>query len=220
MPAVSLDIFPEMDRGVRDALPKNVAGSGLRALLREKTSAAHARLDSALQAVELRSAPQYCRFLEAHAEVLLPLETALVHSGVRRLFADWDQRTRSRALVADIARLGGALRPFDLLERFDDAGVLGAMYVLEGSRLGAAVMRDIVAQSPDQAVRDATAYLSHGAQQRLWPSFLVMLEHHGARLDDATGAVDAAHQTFALFEAALSRIALPAATATAASDRP
>ena len=220
MPALAVDVSSEIDRPVRDSALQSTAGPRLRELLKEKTAAAHARLDATLHSVDLRNASQYRRFLEAHAEALLPLEATLVNSGVRRLFPDWDQRARSRALVEDIVQLGGAVRSCELLKPFNDAGVLGAMYVLEGSRLGAAIQLGIVAQSADPVVRNATEYLGHGAQQRLWPSFLAMLGRHGASLDDVTGVVSAARQAFALFEAALSRLVVPAAATIAASDRP
>jgi heme oxygenase len=219
MPVLSI-VSPGIDRLVRGSEPNVVAKGGLRALLREKTAAAHACLDLSIQTVELRSAPQYCHFLEAHAEALLPLEATLVQSGVRRLFPDWDERVRSQALLEDIARLGGVVRPFEELEPLDDAGMLGAMYVLEGSRLGAAVLLDIVLQSPDPIVRNATGYLSHGAQKRLWPSFLAILERCGTTLNDVNATVDAARHAFAIFEAAFSPVAQFSAAPMAASDRP
>lgn len=219
MPALSI-VSPEIDPGVRGCAPENGAKSSLRALLRKETQAAHKRLDMAIQPIALRDAPQYRRFLEAHAEALLPLEATLVHSGVRRLFPDWDRRVRSPALAEDITRLGGTVPPFDLLRPLDTAGLLGAMYVLEGSRLGATILLDIVSQSPDPVVRDATAYLSQGAQKRLWPSFVAMLEHHAATVDDIPGAVRAARQAFAVFEVALLRAAPPVPSTTAIADRP
>jgi heme oxygenase len=120
----------------------------------------------------------------------------------------------------DVARLGGVVRPFEELEPLDDAGMLGAMYVLEGSRLGAAVLLDIVLQSPDPIVRNATGYLSHGAQKRLWLSFLAILERCGTTLDDVNATVDAARHAFAIFEAAFSPVAQFSAAPMAASDRP
>jgi heme oxygenase (biliverdin-IX-beta and delta-forming) len=217
MPAPSaVAISPEINGRTCNPRATSVgAGGGVRALLREKTAAAHARLDAALQTLELQSAPQYCRFLEAHAEALLPLEKSLAASGVRRLFPDWDQRARSRVLADDIARLGGEVRQSGLLAGpFDDAGLLGAMYVLEGSRLGAAVLLDIVSQSSDSVVRNATGFLSHGAQKRLWPSFLAVLERHGATLEDVDEAVAAARRVFALFETSFARIVVPANAAS------
>jgi heme oxygenase len=171
--------------------------------LREGTAAAHARLDGALAGIDLREQQQYCRFLEAQAQALLPLEATLAESGVRRLFPDWEQRFRSRVLVEDITLLGGDVQPFSTLDRLSDDTIVGTMYVLEGSRLGAAYLLKIVQESPDAAVRETTAYLSHGAGTRLWPNFLKTLESYAAKLPDPATMVDAAQQTFALFETAM-----------------
>jgi len=84
--------------------------------------------------------------------------------------------------------------------------VLGSMYVLEGSRLGAAYLLKAVERSADPVVAGATAYLSHGAGQHLWPSFLEMLETHAATLDDDAAALTAAREAFALFNRAAARL--------------
>jgi heme oxygenase len=68
---------------------------------------------------------------------LLPLEAALIRFGVEQLFPDWPSRSRSRALSADLTGLAIRIRLFPTLPRLDCDGLLGAMYGLEGSRLGA-----------------------------------------------------------------------------------
>jgi heme oxygenase (biliverdin-IX-beta and delta-forming) len=193
------------DRPVGSRKPHGACEASLRALLREGTAAAHARLDGALAGIDLREQQQYCRFLEAQAQALLPLEATLADSGVRRLFPDWEQRFRSRVLVEDITLLGGDVQPFGTLDRLGDDAIVGTMYVLEGSRLGAAYLLKIVQESPDPAVRETKAYLSHGAGTRLWPNFLKTLESYAAKLPDPATMVDAAQRTFALFETAMAR---------------
>jgi heme oxygenase len=179
---------------------RTVAAGDLRHRLRSATADAHARLDAALGAFDLHSRAGYRAFLEANAAALLPLESALGVAGVQRMFPDWEQRMRSGAILADLAGVGGVARPL-MAPRLDFAGVLGTMYVLEGSRLGAKLLVKIVGQSRDPGVSNATAYLRHGTGQ-LWPSFLVMLERHAAALPDDAGAVAAALRAFALFAAA------------------
>jgi heme oxygenase (biliverdin-IX-beta and delta-forming) len=205
--------------------PPATAAEGLRSQLREGTAAAHARVDSMLAGIDLRDQRSYCRFLESQAEALLPFEATLADSGVQRLFPDWDQRFRSRALVEDIARLGGDVQPFTSLDRLDDNAILGTMYVLEGSRLGARMLLEMVLQSPDVSVREATAYLSHGAGTRLWPDFLKTLESHAAVLRDTAPVIEAARATFALFEIAMQRLTTeallaPATTMASAAGHP
>jgi heme oxygenase (biliverdin-IX-beta and delta-forming) len=186
------------------------AAEGLRSQLRESTAAAHARVDSMLAGIDLRDQRSYCRFLESQAEAVLPLEATLADSGVQRLFPDWDRRFRSRVLVEDIARLGGDVQPFTNLDRLDDNAILGTMYVLEGSRLGARMLLEMVLQSPNVSVREATAYLSHGGGTRLWPDFVKTLESHAAALSDPTPVIEAARTTFALFETAMDRLRMEA----------
>lgn len=181
--------------------------SDFRSVLRNATSGDHARLDALFGRCDLQSSAGYRSFLEAHAMALLPLEAALTRSGVERLFPDWPSRSRSRALSADMARLGIKIRAFPKLPRLDPEDILGTMYVLEGSRLGARFLLARVQKSPDSVVANATAYLSHGAGEQLWRSFLDLLEQHAAKLDDPAKAIAAARRTFSLFELAATDLA-------------
>lgn len=191
----------------RRLAPAVAATRDLRSVLRNATAGDHARLDALFGQCDLQTLPGYRSFLEAHAEAVLPLETALANSGVERLFPDWSSRSRSRALSDDLEGLGSEARRFPTLPRLDFGGVLGTMYVLEGSRLGARFLLPRVQQSPDPTVAGATAYLSHGAGSRLWPSFLDLLEQHATTLGDPAKAVAAARRTFNLFEQAAMRLA-------------
>jgi heme oxygenase (biliverdin-IX-beta and delta-forming) len=177
----------------------------LRYRLRSATSEAHARLDAALGAFDLTRRDGYRAFLEANAAALLPLEDALAAAGVADFFPDWQQRTRSGAVLGDLARVGGTARPFDTPAPLDTAGLLGTMYVLEGSRLGAKYLIKSVKQSTDPVVAQATAYLGHGAGDRFWQSFLSLLECHGETLADDAAVVDGARRAFDLFALAAAR---------------
>lgn len=183
------------------------APSDLRSELRHATSDNHARLDALFGSCDLQTLPGYLGFLEAHAQAVLPLEAALIKSGVERLFPDWSSRSRTRALSADLIGLSSKIKIFPTLPRLDFDGVLGTMYVLEGSRLGARFLLGRVRQSPDPVVAGATAYLSHGAGSRLWQSFLGLLELHAAKIDDPMKTISAARWTFDLFEKAAMRLA-------------
>lgn len=177
--------------------------SGLRERLRDATSTAHRELDAQLSAFDLTVFSGYRRFLQASAAALLPLEAALVDAGVARMFPDWPERSRSAAIAADLGRLGSAMPwavPVPALTR---SGVLGTMYVLEGSRLGAKFLLKTVADSADPRVGEATAYLSHGTGKRLWQSFLSKLADDGSCDEDE--AIEAARRAFAAFEQAADR---------------
>jgi len=184
--------------GERIAAP---AATGLRGRLKIATAEAHARLDARLGALDLQRRPDYRRFLEASAAALLPLEDALIAAGVARIFPDWPLRQRCGAIIEDVARLGGIAGPLCWIAPPGFSGVLGMMYVLEGSRLGAKVLLSHVAQSPDPIVARTTAYLSHGAGLSLWPSFRTTLEANATLADEAQ-AIDGALQAFSLFDEA------------------
>ena len=123
--------------------------TALRSILRDATAADHARLDARLGALDLCTMAGYRRFLEINAAAVLPLEQSLLAAGVRELLPDWDDRSRTGALLADLARLRGVPRRLDAPDLPDRFAMLGTLYVLEGSRLGAAYLLRTVRQCGD-----------------------------------------------------------------------
>nr|WP_321986283.1 biliverdin-producing heme oxygenase [uncultured Lichenicoccus sp.] len=180
----------------------------LRAVLRQGTQAAHQRLDARMSTLPLDERPSYGRFLHAQAAALVPLEIALEQAGVVYLLPDWTWRTRRAALLADIRQLEGEEPPLaDPEEQAVDwidspAAMLGATYVLEGSRLGGALLRKQVMAAEDPVIRLASRFLNHGNGENLWLSFNDTLKE--AKLDEAerTEMVNSAIRSFALFETA------------------
>ena len=155
----------------------------------------------------------YRTFLAAHAGAVLPLEDVLNRAGAAAVLPDWPARRRSAALLDDLHRLGqppGRPRP---VAAGGLGWVLGALYVLEGSRLGGQVLRRRVLAGPDAACRAATAYLSHGAGRHPWPDFLRLMEASPHAVADPAQAVAGALDAFSLFEhAAQPRIQPEAST--------
>jgi heme oxygenase len=174
----------------------------LRSILRDATSAGHARLDARLGALDLCTAAGYRKFLEINAAALLPLEQSLLRAGVRDVLPDWDHRARSSSILRDLARLGGTPRLLDVPELTDRFAVLGTLYVLEGSRLGAAYLLRKVRQCGDPLVSGNTAFLGHGAGRPLWPGFLAVLERHAGELADDDDIAGPARRAFSVFERA------------------
>jgi len=176
---------------------------GIRTRLRQATAETHAQLDEQFGKFDLRRRSDYRGFLEASAAALLPLEDAVVQAGVEHIFPDWAVRSRRQAVLEDIARIGGVVHPLAAPAKLNFGQVLGTMYVLEGSRLGAQILLKRVSQSTDPMVRATTGYLGHGTGQHLWRSFLVMLERHGATLKRTLSSekdvINGAHQAFAMF---------------------
>lgn len=181
--------------------------SGLRERLRDATSAAHRELDAQLSSFDLTVFSGYRRFLQANAGALLPLEAALVEAGVAEIFPDWPERARSHAIATDLARLGRDAQATVSVPPMTPGGVLGTMYVLEGSRLGAKFLLKTIADSADPRIGEATAYLGHGAGKRLWQSFLSRLQSEEACEEpcDEDEMIEAARAAFAAFERAADR---------------
>ena len=169
----------------------------MRAWLREATRPWHARVDALGSGLDPRSRSGYGALLRAHGAVLPGLEHLLDRGPVP---PDWPARRRGPALLADLDSLGLAAPDAVALPAFDSpAARLGALYVIEGSRLGNEVLRRQVLTHWPQA---PTAFLAHGAGLGLWPSFVTWLdrpEHDGLDRDEAArGAVS----VFDLYERA------------------
>lgn len=166
----------------------------VRARLRAATASAHARVDDVFSRFDLASREDYGRFLQAQAAVLLPLERALDAGIAPRLDIDWPERRRGDALLSDLAALGlrapatGALPP---IERADAA--LGTIYVLEGSRLGGALLkRSVGAELP-------TRFMAAGRPQ-LWQRLIAALDERLPTPAQQGAAVEAAEAAFDRFE--------------------
>lgn len=108
----------------------------LHLLLREATRADHDAVDAAFGAFGVTERDRYAQFLTAHARILPAVERA---TDPGALMAGWEGRTE--ALVADLAALGLAMPPPAPIQLPPgDAARWGAIYVVEGSRLGGLMM--------------------------------------------------------------------------------
>ncbi|MDZ4367796.1 MAG: biliverdin-producing heme oxygenase [Afipia sp.] len=178
-------------------------GAAIWDTIREATRMSHSRLDVALAKLDLAIPLYYEGFLRSQAEALFPIEAALEANGIESLIPDWIQRIRTPALERDLATLNITCHPLPLPAFGSAAEMLGAVYVLEASRMGARVMLARLAEHPDSDAMNATAYLRHGFGKRFWPSFLMLLETHPAAQSDTAGVVHGAEIAFAMFESAL-----------------
>lgn len=175
-------------------------------IIREATCHSHSRLDIALAKLDLAFPVYYEGFLRSQAEALLPLEAALEAAGIETTLPDWTQRIRTPALQHDLDTLNITFHPQPAPDFASVAEMLGAVYVLEASRMSARVMLARLAEHPDSEAMNATAYLRHGFGKRFWPSFLTVLEAHPAAQTDLAGIVKGAQTAFAMFEMALTRM--------------
>lgn len=163
--------------------------------LREATRLAHDRVDSAFGGYDLTDDDDYAAFLLGHAAAFMPIEEALDRGGAAQFVADWSESRRSQLLSQDLADLGIDAPCMIGPHSFEsEAALLGALYVIEGSRLGGAMLRrSVPADKPSR-------FLSAVHSQGRWRTFVATLEeslHSNVRLHEATAS---ALQTFALFE--------------------
>lgn len=167
-------------------------------MLRANTAAAHEEVDAMFASYDLSSRDDYGRFLCAHAEALAPVEAWLDAHDAQRIVVDWPARRRLPALADDLAQLGLALPPGGAAVTLTpSAGALaGALYVIEGSRLGGKLLaRSVAAGLP-------TRYLQPGAGAPSWRALLAAVEPVLASRSARDEALAAALAVFARFAAA------------------
>ena len=192
-----------------------------RKALRDGTAEAHDRVDAAFAGFDLTDRAGYAAFLRAHAEVLLPLEDALDAAGAERIIADWPERRRSALLKEDLAflppprhpREGGhpdsqaapsatlnpRLRGDDDWGLDNDAAIAGALYVIEGSRLGG---RFLARQLPHGFPRE---FLDANQEPARWRNLLDRLETILYQPPLLQSALAAASKVFEAFERSAER---------------
>jgi heme oxygenase len=191
IPAMAIGCKPDLSRRFR---------------LRAATAAAHQRLDGIVQAgAFLASRNRYCEYLQAtlRARRVVEAHQATV------LFPAWPSRKLSDALQADLRDLG---RPIDIKDcaeapAYDvggTGGVVGALYVLEGSALGARILS---AQAADLGLGPAFGarhMFLQTANPTAWRAFLEILEALPFEPEDEALCLAGAERTFEFFESELS----------------
>lgn len=172
------------------------------AALRAGTAPDHERLDGLFAGFDLTDPAGYRAFLTAHALALPAVEQALDAAGFAGDLADWPDRRRTGVLAADLAALGGVMPPpLPAPDLPSAAARWGAAYVVEGSRLGGAMLaRRVGGDMP-------RAYLATPLPAGAWRHFLAELDSHLPEADDQADAVAAANAIFAMFEAAGRKVA-------------
>ena len=172
-----------------------------RAALRAGTAVDHERLDALFGRFRLDDANEYRAFLKAHAMALAGVEQALDAAGFADALGDWPERKRGEAIAAVLAALGEASPPLLAPPALDTrAAQWGAAYVIEGSRLGGALLaRSVPAHLPK-------SYLGSLQPPGSWRKFLEQLDRALPHPHDIAGATESARATFGLFEQAGLRV--------------
>ncbi|MBC3943268.1 biliverdin-producing heme oxygenase [Sphingomonas albertensis] len=162
------------------------------ARLRAATASDHDAVDAGFGRYDLSDADGYRAFLIAHARALPAVEAWL--EGIPDLAA---VRSRSEALAADLAALGEEMpapMAFDLAP--SEAAGWGAMYVVEGSRLGGIMLSRSV---PDDM---PSAYLGAKHLSGEWRALLAAIDRQPADEAWVADAVAGAKAAFALYRCA------------------
>lgn len=166
-------------------------------MLRAATAAEHERVDSLFSRFDLASRAGYRDFLTAQAAAFLPVEDALEEAGAAQLVPDWPARRRGHFLVMDLAALKAVVPcPVGTVDLAGPDQILGALYVLEGSRLGGSVLKRMVAPTLPQT------FLAAKGPPGSWRALLELLDRRLPTAAAGDAAITSARQVFALFESA------------------
>jgi heme oxygenase len=178
-------------------VPSLETPTSARAALRAATRDDHGRVDALFARFDLTRPADYRRFLAAQAAAHIPVEAALDRAGAGTVLPDWTSRQRADLLRADLAEAGGGpVAPYVAPNFSGRSALLGGLYVIEGSRLGGAVLRRGL--PPDAPARFLGAPTEPGA----WRQFIATMDTLIGSPDEVAEAVAAAQAVFRLFERA------------------
>lgn len=177
--------------------------AGARASLRRATAGNHARVDAFFRN-GLREPADYRVYLRGIHAMVRALERGLQAGGLSPAWRAWPQDLRLLWLGQDLATLGLAALPDDGLDLgiSGDAEAAGALYVVEGSALGARLLL------PDAVAQGWTAlggagflhrHAGSGANHR-WRAFVQALEDAAFDEEAERRMRDTAASTFAYVE--------------------
>ena len=165
----------------------------LRTRLREATADVHARVDARF-ASGLGTPQAYVHYLQGMQRTLVAFEHAIRGWSADPAWADWVQPGRAALLDEDLRRLGETPLTAAAVPSCDGpGGLLGTLYVIEGSAMGARVLRRGVPADAPAAFLD-----SHAGAAARWPRLAALLERHPAAGDAAHAACTSALGLFAL----------------------
>lgn len=168
-----------------------------RSALRSATADDHRRVDDIFSAFSLSKEAGYRGFLRAIAAAHVPAEAGLDAAGAGAVLTDWEKRRRNRLICDDLETLGHACPDEAPHPSFaGEPELLGGIYVLEGSRLGGALLRRTV---PEAMPKN---FLSAPNPPGAWRRLGEILDLHLSDRQKLDRAISAARQLFTIFGAA------------------
>lgn len=167
--------------------------------LKSGTAAAHRALEDVVGPLKGRG--DYVAYVRGLHAFRAPLEAALDQAA----FAPWAPTTLAETLAEDLSHIGAApLAPEPAPSGLDDRGAaLGALYVLEGSTLGARLLLVQVQALGLDAQGGAKHLWRQAAALENWRAFLPLLS--GADARDMARVTAGANAAFAAAERAMIR---------------
>jgi heme oxygenase (biliverdin-IX-beta and delta-forming) len=153
--------------------------SVIRTKLRARIAIVHTSLDRLVNSSCLGDTLRLGRLLTIHYDALMLLVPALEGAGAEHVCPGWEGRSRLAALGEDLRALGirPNANPVYPPSFVREPEIWGALYAVEGSRLGNRIILRRVIESGSEAERQATQFLAHGVEDRTaWGGFLARLE--------------------------------------------
>jgi heme oxygenase len=147
--------------------------------LKRATDAAHARVEAIVQSADMfGNLDGYRRYVSATWAVRERFERLLDTNGAADLWAAWPGRRIARLAALDLADLGGskpvALESHHLV--LTRGELLGVLYVLEGSCLGARILVKLVGALGLSHTFGARHLHAQAGETGAWRSFLDVLD--------------------------------------------
>lgn len=173
------------------------ADASLRQALKDRTSDSHARVDRLLSSFDIRTPVGLRQFLEVHHSCFVRMRAAAQPQGLARL----GLHEMAQRIETDLAFLG-TQPPAPSAEGIGAIHPMALDYVVEGSRLGSAVLKRRWATSPDPTVQQACAYFSMEPVKGRWRAVCLALSRIKADSALATRIVADANTLFELFHTA------------------
>ncbi|AUH52765.1 biliverdin-producing heme oxygenase [Chromobacterium sp. ATCC 53434] len=179
--------------------------------LKARTHETHDQLDQRIMANQpFASRDNYARFLDAQYRFLRDADALYDNPELAKLFSDLAERRRYLSIAADMGDLGRPLPQLDaapVSASLDVASAMGWLYVVEGSKLGAAILYKLAGKLDLDENFGARHLAGHpDGRARHWRTFTSALD--GLQLDDEAEArvTAGAVAAFACMNAHLDRV--------------
>ncbi|MBI1684928.1 biliverdin-producing heme oxygenase [Caulobacter hibisci] len=174
--------------------------------MRNATRGEHARLDALIRGAGfLTNRSRYLAYLSATLNAREAIERALGTANAVGVYAAWPQRRIASYLRQDLRDLGHAAplpsEPSDFTVS-GRAGILGALYVLEGASLGARLLQKAVLDLGMDAAFGARHMAMQTADSSAWLRFTSLLDEADFDAPDEAECAQTASRTFERFEQA------------------